>query len=497
MVGDQNEAAADANHAEQPRRMVAERAEAYAAGAELERQLLVDVLESMLSEEGHQPTIYAAKLTPQGYRNQVWQGRGNTAAHDLMVFVDQTENRDDVLAAMRTRLNPVRQSGFDAIVVATEVGDEWEPHEVVEYEHSAIGTSLRAHFPDLTITRVPDPASSPQVATQPTPPDETSEEPTTEEVLLHLQEAKNVVLQGPPGTGKTRLALAVASGLAGGLASGCRLETVLEQAAAETEAALKDAPVIWEIVQMHPASTYEDFVRGQRTDPAEEGLSLISVDGILPRICHVASLRSGKPTLLILDEVNRGNLSAVLGEAVLAIDPAHRGQPVTLQYDAPPGGSTALTVPENLFILATMNTADRTLATFDFAIRRRFRFLSISPSVTAIQTFYGGNVVRADRSVRLFSAIRQAVADPDLQLGHSYFMVDGQSDLDDDVWARRITDMVLYEVRPLLREYLEEGRPLTQPLLELDGTTLDLLGATDDEVRESLAGWLGGAVAHE
>jgi hypothetical protein len=246
---------------------------------------------------------------------------------------------------------------------------------------------------------------------------------------------------------------------------------------------------------MHPASTYEDFVRGQRTDPAGAGFTLQSVDGVLPRICHVAALRGNRPTLLILDEVNRGNLSAVLGEAILAIDPAHRNQPVNLQYDAPAGGSAALVVPENLLILATMNTADRTLATFDFAIRRRFRFVSMVPSAAAIEAHYAGRAHRSARSVALFSAVLNAVADHDLQLGHSYFIVESQAALSDHDWAAHLSDKLLYEVRPLLREYREEGRPIAPVVLDLGVGALDLLDQPDGEIRDGLAGWLNEPVA--
>jgi len=235
---------------------------------------------------------------------------------------------------------------------------------------------------DFESHRVPDPSVQ---ATLPPPAiaaSSSEEDLDARGVAQHLIEAKNAILAGPPGTGKTRLALEAAQYLAGAGKSAVRLEDLLNgRTLASVSAAELQAPeVVWEIVQLHASYSYEDFVRGLRTDPSKKGFALQSVDGVLPIISAVAAARGAKLSLLIVDEINRANIATVFGETIFAMDPSHRGRPVRLQYDAPQGGDDTLTIPPSLLMLGTMNTADRSIAMVDFAVRRRFRFLSVPPS---------------------------------------------------------------------------------------------------------------------
>lgn len=437
--------------------------------------------------------VHAVKVAEAGIHNNPWQGKGNNQQFDAMVFLYALGNRDGVARAARGRLHPPPDNGFEAIVIAEPDGTGWKPAEVVEYGQSNVGSQLRqmAGQPDLKLTKVADPSAA-QIAIPAGSFATHGDDLTHEETLAHLQEAKNVVIEGPPGTGKTRLALTVARALSDGDPDACRLENILKgRSIPDAKKQLSEAPVVWEFVQFHAAYSYEDFVRGLRTDPDAKGFSLRSEDGILPRMCQVAELRRGTPTLLIIDEINRCNLSNVLGESIFAIDRDWRDVEVDLQYEAPPDGQAGLVVPRDLLLLATMNTADRSIALLDFAIRRRFRFLYLAPSESALSGYYSGAKHRQTRVLELYRIVQQAVPEPDLRPGHSYLMVARADKLTDDQWAKELVGKLLYEVRPLLREYLEEGRDKVRSAqLGLPSGTVDLVADDDDTLRDPLIEWL-------
>jgi hypothetical protein len=399
------------------------------------------------------------------------------------------------------RLSPSSNGGFDTIVIGKPQADGWGVHTVVEYDHASTGERLaRLLGEDLRIIKVPDPVTSTHAPTTPdlvlsqhlVPATEAEDaHVTAAEVIQHLGEAKNVVLEGAPGTGKTRLAFEVVDELAQGDADACRFETILNgRPIEECVEALRNAPLVWEIVQLHPAFGYDEFVRGLRTDPESVGFSLRSVDGILPQISRVAQLRPGKPTLLIIDEINRGNLSAILGETIFAIDPAHRGNEVRLQHEAPPGGTHSLVVPPNLLLLATMNSADRSIAMLDFAVRRRFRFVRIESTKQAVERFYAAYPARAQAAGALFEAFTNAMPQRELRPGHSYFLISGHEHMDHGKWAERLGARVLHELRPLFDEYRNEGIPLGS--VQVAGGP-DLLSLSNESAFQSIFGLLMGA----
>jgi hypothetical protein len=214
----------------------------------------------------------------------------------------------------------------------------------------------------------------------------------------------------------------------------------------------------------------------------EHGSKFESVDRILPQMCAIAAARGAKPTLLILEEINRCSLAAVLGDLIIAIDPSHRGEQVKLQLPPPSDGGAGvgslLAVPPSLRILGTMNTADRSIALVDYAIRRRFRFVDIPPDPGVILEYYESQKAdtKGKKVVDLFNVIREVVDDDKIRIGHSYFL-----SRPGEGWKRRLANRMAYEVLPMLREYLAEGRALRSTVVHLgDIGSIELAqGATD------------------
>ena len=249
-------------------------------------------------------------------------------------------------------------------------------------------------------------------------------------LLTSIKSGKNLILQGPPGTGKTFMARRIAW---------CLIKRK------------DDGPT--EMVQFHQSYAYEDFVEGFR--PTEGGGFKLK-PGVFRRFCERARANPNTPHVFIIDEINRGNLSRIFGELLMLIEGDKRSEDyaVALTYS-----DERFHVPDNIFILGMMNTADRSLALVDYALRRRFAFETLKPAYdhpafAEYLTEKGADpdLVRriSERMTKLNETIRNdKELGPGFQIGHSYF-VPGEGDVPSEGWYQRVVNT---RIAPLLREY--------------------------------------------
>jgi 5-methylcytosine-specific restriction protein B len=246
-----------------------------------------------------------------------------------------------------------------------------------------------------------------------------------------------------------------------------------------------------ELVQFHQAYGYEDFVQGIRPVTDDEGrLQYRVLPGIFMRLCDLARNNPGKRFVLIVDEINRGNLSRIFGELLLLLE--YRNERVRLPYGAVDGLTEQpyLTNPENLYLIGTMNSTDRSLALIDYALRRRFYFYRFLPVVDDRAPVLEGWLAEQEmpdterqRVLRLFVELNRRVQQErssDFQIGHSYFMTRdiGTPAGRDRVWRRAL--------RPLLAEYFHTERDPEATLAEFAPDRLlaqtEAVATTPDEV---------------
>lgn len=254
------------------------------------------------------------------------------------------------------------------------------------------------------------------------------------ETMALLQRKSNLVLQGPPGVGKTYFARRLAYLLMG----------------------KKDKSRV-ETVQFHQSYSYEDFIQGFR--PSEDG-NFVLKDGIFHRFCAKAKARPGEPHIMIIDEINRGNLSKILGELMMLVEPDKRGEDFAIPLTYSTEGSEPFFVPRNLYLVGTMNTADRSLAMVDYALRRRFVFVDMEPALASgkFREHLASNGVTPSmvaRVVERIGALNTVIAadtknlGKGYRIGHSFFCgkLDG---VPEEEWWQQIIE---FEIRPLLAEY--------------------------------------------
>ena len=248
--------------------------------------------------------------------------------------------------------------------------------------------------------------------------------PWLSEVRLILDERRQLIFYGPPGTGKTFIARKLAADLVG--------------------------PEQVKLVQFHPAYTYEDFFEGYRPAPGA-GDGTISFElkaGPLRQLVNRAREHPDQAFVLIIDEINRANLAKVFGELYFLLE--YRDQAVDLLYSADDEG---FTLPTNLYVIGTMNTADRSIALIDAAMRRRFAFVALNPDEEPTRSV----LVRWSAAHRLgttagalLAELNQRIEDPDFRIGPSYFMTGTTPDAHSSARLERVWRT---SILPLLQEH--------------------------------------------
>lgn len=257
-----------------------------------------------------------------------------------------------------------------------------------------------------------------------------------------LLESKNVIFHGAPGTGKSFLAKEIAADIV----SGGKTKDYDNNLSPEQKKQV-------EFVQFHPSYDYSDFVEGLRPIKSDKGIDFELKNGIFKTFVNVAKENPNKPFVFIIDEINRGEISKIFGELFYSVEPSKRGMAgeISTQYANMHPDEPKFYIPENLYIIGTMNDIDRSVDTFDFAMRRRFTFIEITAEESQKMLDGIAGELKEEAKARM-NRLNKAISNDEFGLnsnyhiGAAYFMdVKGKEDFD-LLWTDKL--------KPLLQEYV-------------------------------------------
>jgi len=254
-------------------------------------------------------------------------------------------------------------------------------------------------------------------------------------ILSRLKSKKNIILQGPPGTGKTFIAKRLAYFLIG---------------------FMDDSKV--SMIQFHQSYSYEDFIQGFR--PNDEGKFDLK-NGIFYEFCKSAMEDKENKFVFIIDEINRGNLSKIFGEMLMLIESDKRGPDYSVPLTYGKDHTDKFYISSNVYLIGTMNTADRSLAMVDYALRRRFGFINLKPEYSSSKFRHYLKSFEIDddlisKIINRMTNLNEKITEDTknlgagYQIGHSYFCPDNTEDTYDENWY---SSVVRSEIEPLLTEY--------------------------------------------
>lgn len=270
-----------------------------------------------------------------------------------------------------------------------------------------------------------------------------------------LNTKKNLILQGAPGTGKTYTTASII----------VEMKREYMPDMSRQEIMVKYNEMVdngfVEFTTFHQSLDYEDFVEGLKPIVKDGHVTYSVEPGIFKKICTKASNDAEHSYFLIIDEINRGNVSKIFGELITLLEPDKRNGNINALSAVLPYSKESFTIPDNLYIIGTMNTTDRSVGTIDYALRRRFAFLTVKANESIVSR-QNGEV--ANVAVKYYKKVYEHLKKypstdmnlDDLMIGHSYFIADSVSSLELK-WK--------YEVLPLLEEYYKDGL-ISQPFTE-------------------------------
>ena len=277
------------------------------------------------------------------------------------------------------------------------------------------------------------------------------EDKSMEGIINILKNKKQIILQGAPGTGKTYSSSEIA------------VKLIDENAPSDRAKLMKKYKELVDKEQIffttfHQSMDYEEFVEGIKPKTINGNITYELENGIFKEACKSAESNQQNKIVLIIDEINRGNISKIFGELITLLETDKRKGKENEIEAILPYSKEKLSVPDNLYIIGTMNTADRSIGYVDYALRRRFAFITIKSDKSAIEKYYNDNNNSdcKDNAINLFEEIKDLIdkninkefeAD-DIMIGHSYFMAQNLEELQ---------NKLDYEIKPLLLEYLKDG----------------------------------------
>lgn len=243
-----------------------------------------------------------------------------------------------------------------------------------------------------------------------------------QQIEVNLKRKRNVILYGPPGTGKTYLAMQYLK---------WKEQNI-------------DGNILTEFITFHPSFSYEDFIEGYKPHSIEGNPNFKLQDGVFKSLCSKALNNKKNNYFLIIDEINRGDVAKIFGEMITLIENDKRGLSLTLSQS-----KEDFSVPDNIYIIATMNTSDKSIKMMDATLRRRFGFIECMPQYELISKPSENLDISPKDILNKINKDLREIEDREKQIGHAYFMKNEKQ----IETIEELREVYIYEIIPLVSEY--------------------------------------------